>query len=58
MADSVDDDHLFLVIGMLERVLYVNQQIQDVQWEPSDVKYEGDSNQQAVPSPKSLYINY
>ena len=55
MADSVDDDHLFLVIGMLERVLYVNQPIQDVQWEPSDGKYEGDSNQQLGPSPKSLY---
>ncbi len=55
MANSVGDDHFFFVFGELERVLNVNHQIQNVQWEPSGEEYEGDGNQQVVSSPKPLY---
>jgi len=56
MGNGVGDDHLLLVFRKLERVVDVKNQIQYIQWEPSDGENEGDGHQKFVPSPQPLHI--
>jgi len=57
MTSSVDEGHLFFVMWVLDRGdVEVEEQVKDVQWEPSDEEYEGDGNQQVVPPSQKLLI--
>jgi len=36
MTSGVDDDHFFLVFRSIERVVHIQNEIDDVQWQPSN----------------------
>ena len=54
MTSGVDDDHLFFVFRSIERVVHIQNEVDDVQWQPSDGENEGDCYQQVVPPPQPL----
>jgi len=45
MTSGVYDDHLFFVFRTGERIVHIQDEIDDVQWQPSDGENEGDGYQ-------------
>ncbi len=54
MASRVDDVHHFIVSRQSEWIGEIDDEIQDVQWKPSNGKDKGNGHQQAVPSAQPL----
>ena len=54
MTSSVDDDHLFFVFRTGEWVVHIQNEVNNVQWQPSNGENEGDGYQQVVPPPQTL----
>ena len=54
MTSGVDDGHLFFVFRSDEGVVHIQNEVDDVQWQPSDGENEGDCYQQLMPPPQSL----
>ena len=54
MTSGVDDDHLFFVFRSIERVVHIQNEVNDVQWQPSDGENEGNCYQQVMPPPQPL----
>ena len=55
MASRVDDVHNFIVFRKSEWIAEIDDEIEDVQWKPSDGEDKGNGHQQAVPSAQALY---
>jgi len=51
MASGVDNDYLFFVFRAAEKVVQIDEEIEYVQWKPSDGENKGDSHQQVMPPP-------
>ena len=54
MASRVDDVHNFIVSRKSEWIAEIDDEIQDVQWKPSDGEDKGNGHQQAVSSAQAL----
>jgi len=54
MTSGVDDGHLFFVFRSDEGVVHIPNEVNNVQWEPSDGENESDGYQQVVPPPQPL----
>jgi len=54
MASRVDDVHHFIVSRQSEWIGEIDDEIQDVQWKPSDGEDQRNGHQQAVPSAQAL----
>jgi len=54
MTCGVDDGHLFFIFRSDEGVVHIQNEVDNVQWQPSDGENEGDCYQQAVPPPQPL----
>ena len=54
MTHGVYDEHRLLILGLLERIVEIEDEIVDVEWHPAESEYEGDRHQQGIETSQPL----